>query len=618
MRILIVDDNEDSRMILKKTLEYDGHTVVAATDGLKALEKAEESPPEMIISDILMPQMDGFRLCSEVKKNKQLRDIPFVFYTATYVDPEDERLGISFGASRYILKPIETPDFIKIIDEILDEYKEKSLYVPAKPTEEEHKLVRMYDKSLGKKLQKKIQERQLYWEIFSHSKDAVSVIDPQGYYVEQNPTHSSLIGYSDEEIQGKSPAIHIREESFSKILTALVEKGIHHGELISHTKSGSTINIEHLAFPIFEDTGNVICYVEIIRDITQRKLAEEALKNALSEVKQLKNRLYAENIYLQDEIKTEHNFEQIIYSSKELEKVLHKVKQVAATKASVLIFGETGTGKELLARAVHNLSDRKDRPLVKVNCAAIPATLIESELFGYEKGAFTGALSRKIGRFELANGGTIFLDEIGDLSLDLQAKLLRVLQEGEFERLGNPHTIKVDVRIIAATNRNLEKALESGSFREDLYYRLNVFPIKSPPLRKRKDDIHLLVKHFIKKYTTKLGKKIECVPLEVVKSLQNYHWPGNVRELENIIERSIILTDGPILKLDEMFDRRSNPTEQRNKLQTIKDNERFLIGKALGESNWVIEGKHGAAKLLGIPPSTLRLRIKEFGFKKPF
>jgi PAS domain S-box-containing protein len=617
MRILIVDDNEDSRLILKKTLEYDGYTVDMATNGLEALKKAKKSMPEMIISDILMPQMDGFRFCNEVKKDKRLREIPFVFYTATYVDPEDERLGKSFGASRYIIKPIESVDFLKIINAVLDEYKKKSLQIPENTLEEEHKLVRMYDNSLARKLQKKIKERLLYREIFTHSKDAVAIIDPQGFYVEQNPSHSVLIGYSDKEIRGKTPTIHIREESFLNILKELSSKGVHHEELISHTKSGSVVNIDHLMFPIFEENGKVICYVEIIRDITKRKQAEEALKNALAEVKQLKNRLQAENIYLQDEIKTEHNFEEIISCNVNFKKVLHKVETVAPTNANVLILGETGSGKELLARAVHNLSKRKNRPLVKVNCAAIPATLIESELFGHEKGAFTGAIDRKIGRFELADGGTIFLDEIGDLPSGLQVKLLRVLQDGDFERLGNPRTMKVDVRVIAATNRNLEKALKEGDFREDLYYRLYVFPIKSLPLRERKDDIPLLVNHFVKKFSTKLGKKIESLSLDVMESLQAYHWPGNVRELENMIERSVILAKGSNLVLYEMSDHFSNQLEQGEKITSLKENERLLILEALEESNWVVEGKHGAAIRLDIPPSTLRLRIKEYGLKKP-
>jgi PAS domain S-box-containing protein len=349
----------------------------------------------------------------------------------------------------------------------------------------------------------------------------------------------------------------------------------------------------------------------------ERKRAKETLQNALIEIKQLKNRLQAENIYLQGEIKTEHNFEEIIGHSKEFKKVLHKAEQVASTDTTVLILGETGTGKELIARAIHHISKRKNRPLVKVNCASIPANLIESELFGHEKGAFTGAITRKTGRFELADRGTVFLDEIGDLPLDLQAKLLRILQDGEFERLGNSHTFKVDVRIIAATNSNLDKAITTGDFRQDLYYRLNVFPIKCPPLRNRKEDISLLVNHFIKKHSAKLGKTIDSVSLKLMSSLEDYHWPGNVRELENVIERAVILTKGSTLKLDELFDNVSTQLKNDEKPLTLRENERIIIQKALEECDWIVEGKRGAAVRLSIAPSTLRFRMKEYGFKRP-
>jgi len=353
----------------------------------------------------------------------------------------------------------------------------------------------------------------------------------------------------------------------------------------------------------------------IVRDISERKRAEQALQNALTEVERLKNRLQEENIYLQDEIKVEHNFEEIISHNQQIRKVLRKVEQVALTSSTVLILGETGTGKELFARAVHNLSDRRGRPLVKVDCAALPANLMESELFGHEKGAFTGAVARKMGRFELADGGTIFLDEIGELPLELQVKLLRVLQEGAFERLGGLHTIKVDVRVIAATNRDLQGAIQAGDFRQDLFYRLNVFPINIPPLRERKDDIPLLVSHFTQKFGTKLGKEIQGVPLEVMDALQAYHWPGNIRELENIIERAMILTEGSVLKVGELLNRCPSLVGHEKSL-TFKENEKAFLLKVLEKTNWVIEGKSGAAHYLDLPPSTLRARIKKHGITK--
>ncbi len=345
-----------------------------------------------------------------------------------------------------------------------------------------------------------------------------------------------------------------------------------------------------------------------------------AIKNAqlFTEVKHLKDRLQTENTYLQKEIKLEHNFDEIISRSETMKSVLRKVEQVTSTASTVLILGETGTGKELLARAVHNLSARRDRPLVKVNCAALSANLIESELFGHEKGAFTGALARKIGRFELANGGTIFLDEIGDLPLESQAKLLRVLQEGEFERVGGSQTIKVDVRVIAATNRHLEDAIESDGFREDLYYRLNVFPVQIPPLRERKDDIPLLVRHFAHKHAIKSRKKIESIPQKVLNSFQAYQWPGNIRELENVIERAVILAHDTTLYVNELLEHSPiNDSRAPTSSGTLRDIECSHILRTLKECNWQIGGKGGAAERLGLPPSTLRDRIRKLGIEKP-
>ncbi len=356
----------------------------------------------------------------------------------------------------------------------------------------------------------------------------------------------------------------------------------------------------------------------------EQRVAERTaeLSAALSEVEQLKHRLQAENIYLQEEIKLAHNFEEIISQSQGMGAILHKVEQVAKTDATVLILGESGTGKELLARAVHFASNRIDRPLVKVNCAALPTNLIESELFGHEKGAFTGALAKKIGRFELADKGTIFLDEIGDLPLELQAKLLRILQEGEFERIGNPSTIKVNVRIIAATNRQLEEAVKAGEFREDLYYRLNVFPIESPPLRDRKEDIPLLVNHFLKKFAVKTGKTIKSVSHEGMMKLQSYHWPGNVRELENVIERGVILAHGSALEIEDLPELLGSPHERGHPAEsspdvsaTLEEVERAHILRVLQETKGVIEGPKGAATILGLRPSTLRSRLQKLGIK---
>lgn len=325
-------------------------------------------------------------------------------------------------------------------------------------------------------------------------------------------------------------------------------------------------------------------------------------------------KLKAQNQYLQEEIKYHHNFEEIVSKSKNFHKVLQEIEQVASTDATVLILGESGTGKELIARAVHNISNRSKRPLVKVNCATLPANLIESELFGHEKGAFTGAMERKIGRFELADGETFFLDEIGELPVELQAKLLRVLQEGEFERLGNPKTMKVNVRVIAATNRNLPVAIEKKEFREDLYYRLNVFPITCPPLRDRKEDIPLLVKHFCQKHEGKIGKKVSNVSDEVMNALLDYDWPGNIRELENIIERAMILSRNNTLEYGEWVPSQKIPVSNGGHSVTrLDDIEKEHITDILKKTGWKVSGEKGAAKLLGLNATTLEARMKKLG-----
>jgi PAS domain S-box-containing protein len=387
-------------------------------------------------------------------------------------------------------------------------------------------------------------------------------------------------------------------------------------------KDGTSFPVEYISTPIKDESGKLLGAVVAFKDITLKKEAERTLQksnadlqNALAEVERLKVRLEEENKYLQQEIKYSSNFEEIISRSKKFKHILTQIERVAPTSSTVLILGETGTGKELIARAIHNIGKRRDRVLVKVNCAALPSSLIESELFGHEKGAFTGAIAKKIGRFELANGGTIFLDEIGEIPLELQPKLLRVLQEGEFERLGNSQTIKVDVRIIAATNIDLQEAVNNGEFREDLFYRLNVFPVNVIPLRERKEDIPLLANHFLLKLSTRIGKHINIITNKTMDELINYNWPGNIRELENIIERSVIITQGNKLNLSDSL---SSSTIKFNneEITTIEENEKNHILRTLELTNWKISGDKGAAKILGIKRTTLEARIKKLNIKR--
>jgi transcriptional regulator with GAF, ATPase, and Fis domain len=351
-------------------------------------------------------------------------------------------------------------------------------------------------------------------------------------------------------------------------------------------------------------------------EIEDRKQAEAALQTALTEIAQLQTRLQAENGYRRDEIEDDYDFEGIVGHSPALLRVLQQVERVAGTDTTVLILGETGTGKELLARAIHHHSARRDRPLVKVDCAALPPTLIESELFGHEKGAFTGALTRKMGRFELADKGTLFLDEIGELPLDIQAKLLRVLQDGTFERLGSVHTTCVDVRVIAATNRDLAQQVAAGHFREDLYYRLNVFPVTLPPLRERREDIPLLVWYVIAKGQSKLGKKVERIPEQAMARLMAYHWPGNIRELANVIERAIILSPGTTLVVDEALGSGARAEPRPLAMQHLEEVERAHIVAVLEVCHWHIKGVGQAAERLGLHPSTLYSRMKKLGIAR--
>ena len=376
-------------------------------------------------------------------------------------------------------------------------------------------------------------------------------------------------------------------------------------------KDGTPIIVESVSISI--PIGGVLTLVIIARDITERKRKEEHLKKALDEITELKGRLEQENIYLRKEIDIQHHHGEIVGKSEPVKTMLSRAEQVAQTDTTVLILGETGTGKELLARAIHRLSRRKDRSMVMVNCAALPATLIESELFGREKGAYTGAMSRQTGRFEIADGSTLFLDEIGELPLELQAKLLRILQEGQFERLGSSKTLHVDVRIIASTNRDLAKAVMEGRFREDLYYRLNVFSITVPPLRDRIEDIPMLTWAFTKELSKAMGKTIEKIPQKDMDRLCGYQWPGNIRELRNLLESAMIVNKSKTLRLRLPVDPIAIPKTEL-KLENI---ERDHIKAVLEKAFWRVSGKNGAAERLGLKPTTLEYRMKKLGIERP-
>ena len=367
------------------------------------------------------------------------------------------------------------------------------------------------------------------------------------------------------------------------------------------------------AVPLDEQPGTLVVHT----DVTEREETKTALEGSLGEVQALKERLEAENVILHQEVRHVHGFETIVGRSAALGRVLSQIEQVAPTDSPVFLLGETGTGKDLVALALHDRSRRRDRPIISVNCAALPPTLIESELFGYERGAFTGALQRTLGRFEIADRGTIFLDEVAELPLEVQAKLLRVLQSGEFERLGSPRPQRTDVRIIAATNRDIEREMREGRFRADLYYRLSVFPVSLPPLRDRPEDIPLLVWHFVSRKQGRMGKTIKRVPDRLMRALTAYAWPGNVRELENVVERALILSEGTTLAADPVLVSTAREDVRAAGSGTLEEVERAHIRAVLAECNWKVAGPGNAADRLGLNRSTLQFRMKKLGIERP-
>jgi PAS domain S-box-containing protein len=468
-----------------------------------------------------------------------------------------------------------------------------------------------------------------YRDLYENAPVAYWVVGLDGRILTANRRAAELLGRPLEEVvgdltpsfgadtpDGKPRILEVRRKH-------LAGESVSGWELELRRKDGRPAWIKVWMEPGRAEDGTILAARAFGVDITDRVLAERE-----------RARLQEQNLYLQEEIKAEHNFEQIVGRSPALAKVLAEVGRVAPTDATVLITGETGTGKELIARAVHSASKRRERPLIKLNCAALPAGLIESELFGHEKGAFSGAVARRLGRFELADGGTIFLDEVGELPLDAQAKLLRVLQEREFDRVGGTAPVKVDVRVIAATNRDLAAEVAEKRFREDLHYRLNVFPVRLPPLRERRNDIPLLVYFLVGKFAPRVGKHLDGVTPATMRRLQEYPWPGNVRELENVLERAVILANGPSLDIapdllptssaaaaeppdpaEAAADPASaTPGRHQPSLETV---ERDHILAVLRQTNWLITGPRGAAKVLGLHANTLRNRMKKFGITRP-
>ena len=463
-----------------------------------------------------------------------------------------------------------------------------------------------------------LKSEEKYRDLIDLSPDAIYIVDTDGNCVSGNPAGLELLRCTAQELTrlrvGDTYLPEERGISRSRLEEIIKTEPIARFERTFVRTDGTTLPVEVSASPMRHGY-----FQAVVRDISERKRSEAALAKAFNEIQTLKDQLQTENIALREEIDKTSMFEEIVGSSEVIQQVLVQVSKVAPTDSTVLILGETGTGKELIARAIHKRSKRAQRAFIRVNCAAIPPSLIASELFGHEKGAFTGALQRRLGRFESADGGTIFLDEIGELPMETQITLLRVLQEREIERIGSNHSISVDVRVLAATNRDLKTAVTSGAFREDLFYRLNVFPIQIPPLRDRKDDIHLLVEYLIERYSKGAGKKFQRISNKSLAVLHEYEWPGNIRELQNVVERAVVLCDGETFSVDESWlklDSRRSIGPEVPLAGAISNRERELIEAALAESHGRVAGAGGAAAKLGMPRQTLDSKIANLGIDK--
>lgn len=621
--ILVVEDEAIVAEDLAIKVRHLGYDVVGKTaTGEEAVELARQHRPSLVLMDIrLAGAMDGIEAAQQIHQDCKL---PVLFLTAHSDDATVERAqrAAAFG---YILKPFSERD-LRIQIEI-------ALY--------RHEAERRLSES-----------NERYHVLADTMLQGVVHQDANSLVIAMNPAAERILGKNREQFIGSSSVMEehhtIRENgepfpglehpSAVALKTGLPVRGVIMGIFNPKLNGYRWISIDAVpvfpqggtrpaeVFAVFEDVTDREYYKRGLEEMVAKRTAEfiaakdaaearrQIAENGLAEIKKLKAQLETEKAYLQEEIKLEHNHVKIIGQSVAIKYVLYKVEQIASSDTTALILGETGTGKELIARAIHDLSLRKNRTLVKVNCAALPANLIESELFGHERGAFTGSQSRHLGRFEIANGGTFFLDEIGELPLELQGKLLRVLQDGEFERLGSTQTIKVNTRIIAATNRNLEEEVNKGRFREDLWYRLNIFPITSPPLRDRPDDIPLLVDYYVKKISKRMGKTIDIISVHTMDTLRQYHWPGNVRELENVLERAVINSSGPKLRLaDEL----KKPTHSWSTInRTLATVERDYIFQVLEQTNWKISGKNSASEILGLDRSTLRARMSKLNIEK--
>jgi PAS domain S-box-containing protein len=621
--ILVADDNADMRQYLRHLLasRYEVHAVA---DGSHALEATRLLQPALLLVDVMMPRMDGFGVLRAIRDDAGLASIPVILLSARA--GEESRIeGLQAGADDYLVKPFTARELLARVEAHL---KMANL---RRDTAEREERLRMEAELERQKLRTSqellVETSRLYRELQEREAkirrlvdaDVVGIClwDLDGQLIEANDSFLGMLQYTREDLVSDGmrwtdltpEEWRNRDERAMAQLKATATFQPFEKEYVR--KDGSRVPVL-IGGALFQADGSE--GVAFVLDLTEQKRAE-------AEIRELKDQLYRENMALREEVDRTSMFEEIIGSSQALNIVLSRIAKVAPTDSTVFIAGETGTGKELIARAVHKRSRRSGRAFVSVNCAALAPTLISSELFGHERGAFTGATQRRLGRFELADGGTIFLDEVGELLPQTQVALLRILQEREFERVGGTQSIRVDVRIIAATNRDLKAAVANGKFREDLFYRLNVFPIELPPLRERKDDILMLVEYFVRRYATRAGKTFSSIDKKTLNLLQAYDWPGNIRELQSVIERSVILSSGQTFTVDESWlskqpVRRPFQFPSSGPVKGAPRSEREIIEAALLASRGRVSGRSGAAAKLGVPPSTLDHRIKALRIDK--
>ena len=631
--ILIVDDETPNLQLLTQVLSDAGYRSLRSARRPKlAIESALMQPPSLILLDVRMPEMDGFEVCWRLKQDERTSEIPVIFVSSLQ-DVEDRVRGFAAGGVDFISKPFQESEVLARVRTHLT-LRNMQLHLEDLVAKRTVELAAEIDER--RRIQESLaRNEQRLRALFEWANDGILTMEGDRF-TDCNHRALEILKRPQDEVVGHNPSAfsparqpdgrNSREKAMELIDGAYDGKSMIF-EWVCTRGDGTPVDLEISLNKI--DIGQEPMLLALWRDITRRKQLEAErlrssleLKQAYDEIRKLKERLEAENLTLREEIKISFKDDELIGKSHMFKSVLQQVEHVAPTDSTVLILGETGTGKGLIARKIHQLSGRQDRPLVNVNCAALPATLIESEFFGHEKGAFTGAINRKIGRFELADDGTIFLDEIGDLPIELQAKLLRVLQDNEFERIGSSTTRTVDTRVIAATNRDLDKLIEQGTFRADLYYRLGVFPIRIPPLRDRPGDIPLLVWFFITMLQPRLGKTIDTISPRVMEALTAYNWPGNVRELQNIVERAMILSPGTSLELGDALvgnDRIASVSEKNSPQQSdsLEDAQRAHIIRILKECGWKVRGKGGAAERLGLKRTTLQSRMKKLGIQRP-